>query len=104
MSTIFLGFERSIGSLTSDKTGEVINYSNRYLKFATDDGNTDKTFGYSYFEFKKVKMSVLAESFGVKEDDEAVDTVLKSLKLKPVEVVIAPRNNELTCVGIRLIK
>ena len=42
MSTILIGFTRKVGTFTSDKTGEVVAYSNRDLRFITDSNPDSK--------------------------------------------------------------
>ena len=42
MKTLFIGYTRKVGSFTNEKTGELVEYSNRDLRFITDaNPNTD---------------------------------------------------------------
>ncbi len=103
-STKFIGYEISKGDFTNEKTGEVIEYSNRNLTFITDTGADEKHVGFAPFQHKKVKMVQLASWLNVKDDDKAVDNALNSMIGKPVTLDLAPRNGELALVGIRLAK
>lgn len=100
MSTYLVGFERRKGEFANEKTGELIGYDNRMLRFITDDGHNKDNFGFAGFELK-MKMSDIAESLGVPATGEAVDTSLKNLFRKEVDIIYAPRNNVMTVVGIR---
>lgn len=101
--TILIGFERSIGTFTNRTSGEVVEYSNRTLKLITDVGADDTHIGFDSFE-EKIKMSDLSRYLGVKDTDISVDTALKSLIHKPVELSYAPRKGELAVVGFRAVK
>lgn len=103
MSTKLIGFEIKKGTFTNEKTGELVPYSNRALRFVTDDGADNKVnFGFSCYEEPKVKMSVIASALGISETDEAVDMALRNMLNKEVIVLRMPKNNELVCVGVRL--
>lgn len=103
MSTKLIGFGVSKGQFTNEKTGELIPYSNRALRFETDDGADNKTeFGCTCYEEPKVKASVIAKSLGIADSDDVVNNALKSMLGKDVEVLRIPKNNVLVCVGIRL--
>ena len=103
MSTKFIGFGVSKGTFTNEKTGELVAYSNRALRFETDDGTDNKTeFGFTCYEEPKVKASLIANSLGVADNDEAINTALKNMLGKNVDVLRVPKNNTLVCVGIRL--
>lgn len=101
--TILIGFERSVGSFTNKTTGELVDYSNRNIKLITDTGADDTHIGFDFFE-EKIKMSDLARFLGVKDTDISVDTALKTLIHKPVELSYAPRKGELAVVGFRAVK
>lgn len=100
MSTYLVGFERKKGEFPNEKTGEIINYDNRLLKCITDDGANKDNFGFSGFEVK-MKMVDVANSLGVSENGDSVDTSLKNLFRKEIEFIYAPRNNAMTVVGFR---
>ncbi len=102
--TKFIGYEISIGTFTNEKSGEVIEYSNRNLTFVTDAGADEKHVGFAPFQHKKVKMSQLSSWLNVKEDDKSVNNALDSMIDKVVMLDLAPRNGELTLVGMRLAK
>lgn len=100
MSTYLVGYETKKGSFANDKTGELIAYNNRLLNFVTDDGQTAGNFGFSGFQVK-FKLAEVADSLGVPERDESVDTALKSVCKKEIELINAPKNGTLTVVGFR---
>lgn len=101
--TILVGFTKNVGQFTSDKTGEVINYSNRELFCITNIGeDRKKYFGYTPFK-EKLKLSDLAASLGCAESDTAVDQKLDTLINKPIEFERAPRNGEFQVIGFKVI-
>ena len=103
MSTKFIGFGVSKGTFINEKTGESVAYSNRALRFETDDAADNKTeFGYTCYEEPKVKASLIANSLGISENDEVINNALKNMLGKEVEVLRVPKNNTLVCIGIRL--
>lgn len=103
MSTKFIGFGVSKGTFTNEKTGELIPYSNRALRFETDDAADNKTeFGYTCYEEPKVKASLIANALGIAESDDVVNNALKNMLGKEVIVLRVPKNNVLVCIGIRL--
>ncbi len=97
--TYLIGFGISQGEFLNDKK-ETISYSKRILRCVTDNAQDDLNFGFSGFEVK-VKTSDIAKSLGIAEKDEAVDTALKGLYKKQIDLVYAPVKNELTVIGIR---
>ncbi len=100
MSTYLIGFETKKGEFTNDKTGELIAYNNRTLKCVTNDGNNANNFGFSGFKVK-MKMPDIAGSLGVSENDGSVDSSLKNLFNKEIQLIYAPINDEMTVVGFR---
>lgn len=100
MSTYLIGFEIKQGEFPNEKTGEIVPYNNRILKCVTDDGQNGTNFGFSGFEVK-LKMSDVAFSLGVPERDESVDTALKNINKKEIEIKSAPKNGTLAVVGFR---
>lgn len=98
MKTIFIGFTRRVGTFTSEKTGEVISYSNRDLRFITDSGATSDNIGFSQFTAEKMKLSQLAQILKVNEDDKAVDTALNDLLSKNVNLQFAPVGDQMKLV------
>lgn len=103
MSTKFIGFGVSKGTFVNEKTGESIAYSNRELRFETDDAADNKTdFGFTCYIEPKVKASVIANALGISDSDDVVNNALKNMLGKNVEVLRIPKNNALVCVGIRL--
>ncbi|MDE6501506.1 MAG: hypothetical protein K2L10_05435 [Ruminococcus sp.] len=101
MSTYLVGFGVNKGEFPNEKTGDMISYSNRSLDCITDNGQNDKSYGFSCFHIKKIRMSDLACSLGVPERDDSVDTALKNMCKKEIELVYAPKNNTLEIVGVR---
>ena len=100
MSTYLVGFEKKSGEFANEKTGELISYDNRLLNCITDDGQNDKSYGFSCFQVK-LKMSEIACSLGVPERDDSVDTALKTMCKKEIEFINAPKNGTLAIVGVR---
>lgn len=100
MSTYLVGFETKKGDFTNDKTGESIAYNNRLLNCVTDDGQNANSFGFSCFQVK-LKLAEVANSFGVPERDDAVDSALKNVFKKEIEFINAPKNGALAVVGFR---
>ena len=98
MSTILIGFTRKVGTFTSDKTGEVVAYSNRDLRFITDTNPDKDVVGFSQFIEPKMKLSQLASILKVPETDEAVDKTLTALCNKAVNVNFAPVGDKLSVV------
>lgn len=98
MKTILIGFTRKVGSFTSEKTGEVIEYSNRDLRFITDSGANADNIGFKPFTAEKMRLSDLAQILKVPENDEAVDNALKNLVNKPVNTQFAPKNDKMELV------
>lgn len=101
--TILIGFEVSSGNFTNKTTGELVEYSNRIIKFITDTGADATHVGFDFFE-EKIKMSDVALYLGIKADELTVDTALHSLINKPVELSYAPRKGELSVVGFKAVK
>lgn len=100
MSTYLIGVGLRKGEFTNEKTGELINYDNRLLRCVTDDGKDSNNLGFTGFEIK-MKMTDIAHSLGVSENDSAVDTSLKNLFNKEIQLIYAPLNNVMTVVGFR---
>ena len=100
MSTYLVGFGRRKGEFANDKTGELISYDNRLLRCVTDDGKDKDNFGFMGFEVK-MKMADVADSLGVSENGQSVDSSLNNLCRKEIELIYAPRNNVMTVVGFR---
>lgn len=103
MKTILIGYEIKIGTFPSEKTGEVIAYDNRVLRFITDSGAKEDNVGFSQF-LVKMKLEDLARSLGVPADDNSVNNFLKSNLHHEFELAWAPSNDVMKCVGVRLKK
>ncbi|MCM1506183.1 MAG: hypothetical protein NC177_03470 [Ruminococcus flavefaciens] len=99
MATYLVGFGISQGEFLNNQK-ETVSYSNRLLRCVTDNAQDSLNFGFSGFEFK-IKASDISKSLGVSDKDDAVDTALKNLYKKPIELIYAPVKNELTVIGIR---
>ncbi len=56
MKTIFEGYERKAGSLTSERTGELIDYDNHVIYYTVEDveGITGKKAGEAKIKTKKL--------------------------------------------------
>lgn len=98
MKTILIGFTRRIGSFTSDKTGELIEYSHRDLRFITDSGANSDNIGFAQFTAEKMKLGQLASILKVKEDDVSVDNALNALLSKNVNLQFAPVGDQMKLV------
>ena len=100
MSTYLIGYEIKKGSFANSQTGDIIDYNNRLLKCKTNDGNDSNNFGYSGFEIK-MKMSEVADSLGVADNDMAVNSALSKFLDKEIEFRYAPKNNVMAVAGFR---
>ena len=98
--TILIGYEIKIGTFTSDKTGEVLAYDNRVLRFVTDSGAKEDNVGFSQFKVK-LKLADLAKYLGVAANDNLVNDVLKNNLHHEFELAWAPINDSMECVGLR---
>lgn len=98
--TILIGYEIRTGSFTNEKTGELVEYNNRKLRFITDSGATKDNIGFEAFTVQ-FKMKDLAACFRVGESDKLVDDVLNQSLHKEYELSYAPKNGEMTCVAAR---
>lgn len=118
MITKLIGFEVSKGSFTNEKTGELVEYSNRNLNLITDSGEDESHVGYSFYSEKKIKMKNLAKWLNIVTPKELpkeyeseneyldihVNKALKNLIGKVVSIDRAPRNGELEVVGIAVVE
>lgn len=102
MKTLLIGFEIKKGEFTSEKTGEVITYNNRVLRFITDTGSNGKdNFGYAAFN-EKFKLNELAEMLGVAENETSVDSVLQNGLQKEWDVLYSPGyDSKMVCSFVR---
>ena len=100
---ILIGYEIKSGTFPNEKTGELISYNNRVLRFITNDGETKDNIGYAPFEVK-FKMADLAKSLGVGEGDGFVNDCLSTNLHKEFEIHWRPVNGSMTCVGVSLVK
>lgn len=98
MKTVFIGYEKRVGSFPSKETGEIISYSNRFLRFITDSGASKSDIGFKSFTTDRLKLGELAEILGVPENDEAVDKALAALLNKPVRTSFAPKDDKMVLV------
>lgn len=98
--TVLIGYEIKTGKFPNEKTGELINYNNRILRFITDTGATSDNIGFSPFEVK-LKMEDIAKSLGIGQNDNYVNDTLNKYLNKEFDVIYAPRNGSMVCVGIR---
>ena len=98
MKTMLIGFTRKVGEFTNEKTGELIQYSNRDLRFITDAGTSKNNVGFTQFTADKMKLSQLADILKVAENDDAVDKVLSSLISKEVNVQFAPVGDQMKLI------
>lgn len=101
--TVLIGYEIKTGRFPNEKTGELIPYNNRVLRFITDSGTSLDNIGFSQFEVK-LKMEEVARCFGIGLNDQYVNETLSKNLHKEFEVLWAPKNGSMTCVGFRLLK
>lgn len=92
MANIFIGFEIRKGSFTS-KSGELVNYNKRILRFITDEGADNTHIGFDSFS-ADLQLEAIASCFGVPANDSAVDDALTRTIQKEVTLRYAPRNGE----------
>lgn len=102
VSTLLIGYQRNVGQFPSKDTGELIDYSNRVLRFITNSGATTaqkgkENIGYSQFA-EKMKLADLASILGVAEDDKAVDNALNALLQQEVITSFAPVGDKMSLV------
>ena len=100
MKTLLIGYEIKKGEFTSEKTGELITYNNRVLRFITDSGSTKDNVGYAAFS-EKFKMSELAQCFCVPENDSTVDSVLQNGLQHEWELAYRPVGDKMACVYVK---
>ena len=98
MKTLFIGYTRKVGSFTNEKTGELVEYSNRDLRFITDANPNTDVRGFSQFVEPKMKLAQLAQILKVPETDEAVDKALTALLNREVNLNYAPLGDKLSVV------
>ena len=107
---IITGFEISDGTIVSDKTGEVIPYSNRILYCVSDDA-PEGFHGFIPFK-QKVKTSELATWFNISDalnngklNVNVVDSFLDSILQREIKIKRGPnRNGDHVVTGISLAK
>lgn len=98
MKTIFIGYTRKVGSFTNEKTGELINYSNRDLRFITEGGANNDVVGFSQFVAPKMKREQLSQILKVQDNDNAVDSALNALLNREVNTQFAPVGDTMSLV------
>ena len=101
-TTLLIGYTRNVGQFASKDTGELIDYSNRILRFITNSGASisqpgKENIGFSQFG-EKLKLAELAGILGVPEDDKAVDNALNALLQKEVITSFAPVGDKMSLV------
>lgn len=99
--TILIGYEIKIGTFPNEKTGEMIPYNNRILRFITDVGATSENVGYSPFKVK-LKMQEIAKCLNLAANDSLVNDTLNKNLNKEFDVLWSPRDDSMVCVGVRL--
>ena len=91
---LFIGYTQNIGKFTDEKTGEVIEYSNRILRFITNSGANSNVEGKAevgFAQFKeKMKASDLAQILNVPCKDSEIDKALNGILQKEVIPSFAP--------------
>ena len=96
---LFIGYTQNIGKFTDDKTGEVIDYSNRICRFITNSGankNVDGKHDVGFSQFsQKLKAADLAAILGVPCDDKKIDEALNSILQKEIIPSFAPNGDKL---------
>lgn len=89
VTTLFIGYERKVGTFIDKTTGENVAYSNRILRFITNSGANATKVGYAEFS-EKMKRGELSGILGCGDNEEAVDTALNNLLQKEVITSFAP--------------
>lgn len=98
MKTVFIGFTRKVGQFSNRDTGELVEYSNRELRFITDSTPNGDVVGFSSFSVPKMKLEQLAHILKVQKNDEAVDNALKALISQEVNTQFAPVGDSMSLV------
>ncbi len=105
MATLLIGFDRSQEGTFKTPDGQLIPYSNRVLRLATDDGS-DKQFSFGYAGYEeKLKSRDLCRYLGLRNDDNfrTLDNWLSEHLNKPVELLRSPVNNALVVTGFKAV-
>lgn len=100
-----VGFNSMNGQFTSDKTGEVINWSNRTLYCITDNDLKKNEFGFAVFE-QKLKKSQVCASLGFDENssEKAVDDALCKLLESKIEFTFGRVGDEIKVNGFKVVQ
>ena len=100
-----VGFNSMSGQLTSEKTGQFIDWSNRTLRCLTDDNLTSGDFGFAVLE-QKLKKSEVCKSLGLNSNstDKAVDDALCKLFNAQIEFVAGRVGKEIKINGFKVVR
>lgn len=103
--TRIVGFLSQHGEFTSDKTGEVIVWSNRHLRCISDDGLDEGEYGLKLVS-QKLKTSQVCKSLGisVKSTEKEVDEALLSILNCEIEMTVGIVKDEYEVNGFRVTK
>lgn len=100
-----VGFNSMSGQLTSESTGQLIDWSNRTLRCITDDDLRKGDFGLAVFE-QKLKKSEVCMSLGLNlnSTDEVVDNALCKLLNSKIEFIAGRVGKEIKINGFKVVQ
>lgn len=100
-----VGFNAASGQITSETTGQVIDWSNRILRCVTDEDLAEGDFGFAVFE-QKLKKSEVCKSLGLNANasDYTVNETLCKFLNAQIEFTMGRVGKELKVNGFRIIK
>ncbi len=100
-----IGFQSKCGQVTSDTTGEVIDWSNRTLRCVSDESTEDGYYGLAFVSCKLKKVQV-CRSLGISEksSEAAVDEALCRILNSEIQFTLGIVKNDYEINGFRVIK
>ncbi len=100
-----VGFNSMSGQLKSDKTGELIDWSNRTLRCITDDNLNSGDFGFALLE-QKLKKSDVCKSLGLNSNstDKSVNDALCKLLNSKIEFIAGRVGKEIKINGFKVVQ
>ena len=100
-----VGFNSMSGQIKSDKTGELIDWSNRTLRCITDDDLKKGDFGLAVLE-QKLKKSEVCVSLGLDENstDKVVNEALCRLFNAKIEFTAGRVGKEIKINGFKVVE
>lgn len=100
-----VGFNFTSGDFASERTGDNIHWSNRYLRIITDEGLEAGDYGFKIFEQKLSKKQVCA-SLGLNENtsDNAVNEALLKLLNCKIDWIIGLTKDGYKVTGFKVLQ